>query len=81
MIHRGFSRVAIRKLLPNGEVEVQEKIMYEPDEDTRITIQNTGERYLSDEEILQILNEEEVKNIIDSDRYPLKNIRKKAITE
>lgn len=81
MVYQGYSRVIFSKTLPNGDVEVKEKIVYSPDRDTKITIQNTGERYLTDDEIIKILNEEEIKKIIETDKYPLKDIRSKVLTE
>jgi len=76
MEYKGYSRVITSRTLPNGEVEVQERIIYEPDINTKITINNEGERYLTDDEILQILNEDQE---IENDDYPLKNIRRKAL--
>ena len=76
MEYKGYSRIIRKETLPNGEVEVKESITYEPNINTKITINNEGERYLTDEEIIEILNEDE---LIENDNYPLKNIRRKAL--
>jgi len=74
--YRGYARTIATRTLPNGELEVKENITYQPNRYTSITIRNDGERYLTDDEIIDILNEDDR---IENDAYPLKSIRRKAL--